>query len=512
MKRLGMTAASAAALMLSGAGGAYAADLGPYPVKAVPVASTTCTSILDFFTTACQLSAYGVRFYGTVDVGYGYQTHGTPMDKTIGADYMLGKPSRNAMWVLSPNALSVSNVGFQIKEPLGAGWSFVGQLETGFNPFSMDILDSPKSLRTGIGTPLGFQNAITDANFNGQFYSDLGFAGFSHDTWGTLTYGRQNSLGADQVLSYDPQQSAGGFSPLGLIGSWAGGGNTENRRDTSALKYRVNFANYHFGAYASIGGYEMGNADTQAYSGNVGGDWHVGPGNLSADVTASWRQNSIGEGPGGILGPADINGIPVNPFTQGTGETISASLNNTTQVMVTAKYEVDRLKLFAGWNLNSFSAPDNPNPGCISDISGLPLGCTSAASFNPSVLNGRIFQIAWVGARYAVTDSLDVSAAYYHAWQNDFSAGASEKYSTATSSTTSALHSGDPNATCALHPTISIQCKATQDVVSAVVDWKFAPKWDTYIGTEYTHQDGGLVAGYLNNNNWSTTGGLRFRW
>jgi predicted porin len=499
MKGLGTAAASAAVLMLSGAAGAYAADLGPYPVKALPAGPTTCTSILDFFTSACQVSAYGVRFYGTIDMGYGYESHGTPMDKTIGVDYMLGKPSRNAMWLLSPNAMSISNVGFQIKEPLWHDWSFVGQVETGFNPASLEVLDAPKSLRTAIGVPLGLQNAITDANFNGKFYNDLGFAGVSHPVWGTLTYGRQNSLGSDQVLSYDPQMSAGAFSPLGLIGSWAGGGNTENRRDTSSIKYRVNFANWHFGAYAGIGGYEMGNADTQAYAGNIGADWKVGPGKLSVDATGSWHQNSIGQGPGGIVGPVDINGVPISPFTN-TAETVSASVNNTSQVMVSAKYQLDRLKLYAGWNLNSFSAPDNPQPGtaCITDISGLLLGggCGNGTSFNNSLLNGRIFQIAWFGGRYALTDSLDLSAAWYHAWQNDWSHGVASR----------------AGGTCDLHPSSQLPCAGTQDVVSAVLDWKFAPKWDTYIGTEYTRQDGGLVSGYLQKDNWSTTAGLRFRW
>jgi hypothetical protein len=172
--------------------------------------------------------------------------------------------------------------------------------------------------------------------------------------------------------------------------------------------------------------------------------------------------------------------------------------------MVSAKYQVDRLKLYAGWNLNSFSAPDNPQSAtaCIQDQSGLLLGggCGNGTSFNNVILNGRIFQIAWFGGRYALTDSLDLSAAYYHAWQNQFTTNAG------------GVPFGQTTNSCGLHPNLSIQCAGTQDVVSILLDWKFAPKWDTYIGTEYTHQDGGLIAGYLNNNNWSTTAGVRFRW
>jgi hypothetical protein len=64
-----------------------------------------------------------VRFYGTIDVGYGYQTNGSPFNKdyTWGTNYLISKPNQGGKWLLSPNALSTSNVGVEVKEPLGAG-------------------------------------------------------------------------------------------------------------------------------------------------------------------------------------------------------------------------------------------------------------------------------------------------------------------------------------------------------------------------------------------------------
>jgi hypothetical protein len=44
------------------------------------------------------------------------------------------------------------------------------------------------------------------------------------------------------------------------------------------------------------------------------------------------------------------------------------------------------------------------------------------------------------------------------------------------------------------------------------LDWRFAPKWDTYIGTLYSRLHGGLDSGFLAKDDWSTTGGVRFRW
>jgi hypothetical protein len=87
MKGLGVVAASAAAVMLGGTVGASAADLDTKanldtkaPVlKAQTADPFVCTTIMDFFTTACQVAAYGVRFYGTVNIGEVYQTNGSPI-------------------------------------------------------------------------------------------------------------------------------------------------------------------------------------------------------------------------------------------------------------------------------------------------------------------------------------------------------------------------------------------------------------------------------------------------
>src|SRR4029077_9829798 len=85
---------------------AYAADLGNMPTKApfAPPGPTTCTSIQDFFTTACQLSRYGVRFYGTIDTGAGYQTNGTRFapDSGAGVNYSRGRAASAGSGSLPP--------------------------------------------------------------------------------------------------------------------------------------------------------------------------------------------------------------------------------------------------------------------------------------------------------------------------------------------------------------------------------------------------------------------------
>ena len=69
----------------------------------------------------------------------------------------------------------------------------------------------------------------------------------------------------------------------------------------------------------------------------------------------------------------------------------------------------------------------------------------------------------WTGVRYAVTDKLDVIAAYYHYTQNSY-------YGTPTAGPLPC--SGSEHS----------QCAGTFNAISGVIDWQFAPKWDLYAG------------------------------
>jgi hypothetical protein len=50
------------------------------------------------------------------------------------------------------------------------------------------------------------------------------------------------------------------------------------------------------------------------------------------------------------------------------------------------------------------------------------------------------------------------------------------------------------------------------DAASAMIDCRFAPKWDTYIGTLFPQMNGGLDNGFLPRSNLAATAGVRFRW
>jgi predicted porin len=478
MKGNRVAAASAAVIMLGGAGSAFAADL---PTKASVYkapADAVCTSIMDFFTTACQLSGYGVRIYGTVDVGFGYQTNSTPFDKLAGpgVNYFPAKYSglTGGHWLLSPNALSQSNVGIQVKEAIGGGWSFVGQLETAFDPMSMTLANSSGSVHENAGLTGLQQTTNGDGASQGTFYNNLGFAGFSHDTWGTITAGRQTTLGRDAIAAYDPMGSAYGFSPLGFFGAFGGYGLTEQGRGTTAVKYRVNYGNWHFGLYGQFGGYDEGNSSKGQYLGDIGVDWKIGPGVLSADVTGGYTKDAVTIG----LTGGNLAGT--------TPQTLAATISDNNAVMLNTKYTWDKLKLYAGYEWIQYAPPSDLTTS-FTDIPGYLVTNINNTQYNSG---DKVLQIAYAGARYSLTDSLDVAAAYYHEWQNDYSGGA---------------------ANCAITTGASSKCSGTLDSASFLVDWKFAPKWDTYLGVLYSKLNGGFDSGFVAKDNVATTAGIRFR-
>jgi len=319
-----------------------------------------------------------------------------------------------------------------------------------------------------------------------------------------LTFGRQNTLMTDAILAYDPLSNSLAFSALGFFGSWGGGGDTQDKKATTAIKYRVSYANWHFGAFGQVGGYEQRNASKGAFQGDIGADFKVGPGVFSTDVIAGYTKDAVAMAVAGA--PTDKFGHPNNIFAGGFQNAfLSATLSDNTVAMVDAKYTMERLKLYAGWEWVQQKNPSDPFtvPGSgFLDVAGdfVCFGCTningtniSSTAFNTGT---KIFQIAWFGATYALLPTLDLTAAYYHEWQNDFSGGAKNA----------------AGGTCAVATTALSSCAGTLDAVSVVLDWRFAPKWDTYIGTLYEQLNGGLANGFLASNTWQTTAGVRFRW
>ena len=303
MKRLGFGAAFfAAAFFACSMTGALAADMDmatkapPYAVAPAVAAPTACGSVYDFFLTACPLSWYGVTFYGIVDMGGDYQTHGTPLDPNhpVGASYLLGNSSTNAVgrisgFQLGPNALSQSVVGMKTNIAIAPGWSFISVNELAFDPYSLLLANAPQAMFNAIHVPEN-QQLIPYNSSRWGWLAAQNFVGVSSAVYGTVTFGRTNTPMLDAVNAYDPMGGAYAFSIIGNSGATCGAGDTETCRWTTAIKYRLNVGDFRFVvAGQPIGGGQAGyntyNPNNGAIEGGIGYDFrHFGPGTLSVDV------------------------------------------------------------------------------------------------------------------------------------------------------------------------------------------------------------------------------------
>jgi predicted porin len=485
---LGLVGA-ACATAASAADDIIATKAAPAATKA-PSQPTTCSSLEEFVVTACPLSWDGITVYGTIDGGVTWLSHGAPFNGTsaVGAAYLIQKYSNRPQWSLAPNGLSNSSIGIKGSEPLAEGWTFVFDLQAGFDPFSLQFSNGPESVAQNAGVPLTSQSAGADSSRAGQFYNSVGYLGISSPTYGTLTVFRQNSLTLDAVFAYDPMSASYAFSPIGWQGITCGVGNTEDCRFSTSVKYRVDLGQFRVAALWQFGGYELNNAATGSYQLQVGGDIsNLAGGTLSLDAIGSYVQNAVSVALAGNTLPAVLPQV------------LTATLSDNSSVMLVGKYTNGPLKLFAGYEFIQYAPPTTPfAPGTgFTDIGGM-FVCAACTAINNTNINNTAFNagdkhlhVFWTGVKYTVITDVDLIGAYYHYDQPAFGAPVS--------------------CAAATFNAVPANCHGTFDAVSFVVDWQFAKKFDAYAGLMFSQNNGGLANGFLNRNTIDPTVGLRFR-
>jgi predicted porin len=493
MKKLCVS--TAMILGLAAATYATAASADDFMATKAPPAATakaslppaTCSSLEDFVVTACPLTWNGLTLYGTIDGGVTWLSHGVPFNGTsaVGANYLIQKNSNRPQWSLAPNGLSNSDIGLKGKEPIAPGWDFIFDLQAGFDPYSLQFSNGVHSVAQNSGVPLTDQTAGADSSRGGQFYNSVGYLGVS-SPYGTLTVFRQNSLTLEAVFAYDPMGASYAFSPIGWQGITCGVGDTETCRFTTSVKYHVDIGQFRVAALWQFGGYDLNNASTGAYQFQLGGDiTNLAGGTLSLDAIGSFVQNAVSLAVAGNTLPAVLPQV------------LTATLSDDMSVMLVGKYSNGPFKLYAGYEYIQYAPPTTPyapRTGFI-DIGG-DFVCAGCAAINNTNINStafnagdKPFNVVWTGVKYAVTDQLDLTGAYYHYDQPAFGAPVN----------------------CTANAAASANCHGTFDAVSFVVDWQFAKKFDAYAGIMFSQVNGGLANGYLNRSMVDPTVGLRFR-
>ena len=430
-----------------------------------------------------SLTIHGITLYGTVDLGVAYQTHGAPSSDYLptGLEYNAygSKNFRNSQFSTAPNGLSQSKIGLRGSEDLIDGWTGIFKIETGFVPTSGELTDGPKSLVLNNGLPASRQTSAGDSSRAGQALNGPVYAGVSHPTYGTLTFGRQNTLMLDNVVKYDPMGGSYAFSLLGYTGAMGGGGDTENGRLDNTLIYANRVGPVRFSA-----GYRFGSdsgSDNSVWQAGVGTDYQ----RFSIDGNFARVKDAI---TAGSLSAAQLN--PAAPVAASstqlaTGQlpgTLVGTISDNTAFSVMASYTFGSPKLFVGYENITYENPSNPLMPGTPTIGGYILGVVN----NTAYTNHRVWQITWAGLKYSFTPSLDLTGAYYHIDQNSYKVGGS------CSNTSAASCSGEYNG------------------MSLMADYKITTRFDVYGGAMWSQIVGGLGSGATHNNTIDPMVGVRF--
>ncbi|MFI4890881.1 MAG: porin [Steroidobacterales bacterium] len=439
-----------------------------------------------------SLTWKGITLYGTLDAGVQYQSQGAPESDYFppGTNSIIQKNSNGSQTSVGGNNLSQSKLGIKGQEEFGNGWSGVFKAEIFINPWSGQISDALKSVTLNNGKALAVQNTGVDSSIAGQLFGGVAYLGVSNAQFGTLTFGRNMGVLADGIGKYDPMLASQAFSPLGFSGTAAGGGDTEDRRLDSSVKYDAVFSGIHVAAqFQPKTGANPGT--TQEFA--VGFAAEGG----SIDVFYMQKNDAIAAASLSAAQLADIAAVCAGTATatqaadyscaaQNKGLSATISDNSTTGVMGKYIFASIGTTVSAGYEQIKYTNPSDPVLGNAGQaiIGGYVLATTSNTAF-PST---KKLGISWIGAKFTPMANLDLTGAYYRYDQNSFSTA----------------HPGCSSAE------TSSQCSGSENFLAFVADYHFTKRFDSYVGAMWSQVEGGLANGYLHTSTIDPTIGFRY--
>lgn len=421
-----------------------------------------------------SLSLGGVTLYGTIDIGYAYQSHGVPVNSQLpgGLEYQSFTTTRNfggSVSTVASSGLSQSAIGIRVSEPIVDDWKLVGAVDTGFNPTSGHLTDACASLAANGGLKPAQQTANADSSRCGQYFNNFAYGGMSHPQFGALTLGRQQSLQLQALAIYDPQALSYAFSFLGYSGFNAGAGSTEAGRWDNSVKYSLQIDPVHVAAMYSSGG-----QDTGLFGKSYAGDLGVTVVGVSLDAVYEYAQ--------GAVNLRGSNDDPANPIPS-PGLSAYVSTNRSWNLM--GKYvlelpDKDKFTVYAGYTHIQKSHYDYT----VGTAQG-----TYQIDVPINVNSPAVYNMEWVGARYAFASGLNLVGAYYHITQNSWTIGKGT--------------TGTDNIGCSA---AGLLCAGSFDEASFVVDYVFNKHYDLYAGLNWSEVKDGMANGFPGTPKSGTTG------
>jgi hypothetical protein len=415
-----------------------------------------------------SLSLGGVTLYGTVDVGYAYQSKGVPLSSQYvgGLEYQAFTTTRNfsgSQSTIAESGLEQSKIGITVKEPIAGDISLVARAETGFNPLSGQLTDACAALVTNSGKAQGSQTANADSSRCGQAFNSVLYGGASSPIYGTLTIGRHNSLELDALVGYDPQALSYAFSFLGYSGFNGGAGSTQAARWDNSIKYA--YAN---GPFRISGMYTKGGQDTGILGNGVAADAGVTFGGLSVDAIYEYEKSAIN-----LRSSFDDAANPE------PAPGLAAFISDDTSYNIMGKYTFnlgegkvkDKLTLYAGYS-HIEKAHGDYNGGSAEGNYNIDVGI--------NINNSAVYNMEWLGARYAMTSGWNFTAAAYHVSQNSWTIGVGT--------------AGTQGLGCTI---AGLLCSGDFDEGSLSVDYQINKHYDVYGGVNYSEVTDGLASGFV---------------
>jgi predicted porin len=423
-----------------------------------------------------SLTWHGITLYGVIDIGLQYDTHSAPFTpyRPAASGNIVRQNDGQSVTGLTPSNMGQSRVGLQGAEPLNEEWSAVFQLETFFNPQSGNIADSLKSLAVNNGRALANQSIGVDGSSAGQAFQTA-YVGLSSARFGTLTFGRQETLLALGSIKYDPNYGATAFGLIGASNTYSGGGSSEDNRLDSTAKYYVSFDDLvHLAALYKFDG-SNGSANT-AVQADIGGEYA----GVSVDAYYSKLNSAI---TASSLSAAQVAAVPRLGYS--ASNALAATISDNTTYSLMALYSFDPLKFFAGYMHIKYANPANPLSAGFNDIGGYILAFVTNNAYD----NSKTVQVYWTGVRYTLFRGLDLTAAYYGYQQNAYGTGKQAGCSTSAHST----------------------CSGSFEAFSLDADYRFNKHFDAYLGAMYSGVHDGAASGYIYSTNVNPTIGVRYK-
>jgi len=448
-------------------------------VRADDVPTNNRSSLKDPLPDSLTLG--GVTVYGTIDIGYAYQSDGVPLSGKYlgGLEYQSFTTTRNfsgPQYTAAESGLEQSKVGVRVELPFGGrDFKVIGRAETGFNPLSGELTDACGSIADNSGVAQGKQTANADSSRCGQAFNSVTYGGVSSKTFGTLTIGRQQSLQLDALVLYDPQTLAYAFSFLGYSGFDAGSGSTEAARWDNSVKYLFNYGPGHAAFMYSNGGEDTGLLN-KAYGADVGVTLY------GVSLDAIYQKEN-----GAVNLRSSFDNAP-NPLPS---PGLAAYISNDDAWNLMGKYTFNLGAADAGVKppaITVFAGYSHIRKAHSSDSYGASQG-NYPLSIGININDAAVYNFEWIGAKFALPPNWSFTAAFYHTIQNSWTIGLNS--------------TGTQGIGCA---GAGLLCAGSFTEGSVSVDYAFDKHFDIYTGVNWSEVKDGLANGFVGTTADGTTG------